>query len=96
MDHEREPDTTSTMALPPSLEVRPITREQRSRWDRVMRQHYYLGVDSKVGEALRYVALHQYQRPALIGWCAAALSCKARDQRIGWPARLQHSRRRNR
>ncbi|MGD0397710.1 MAG: hypothetical protein ABSC04_02225 [Syntrophobacteraceae bacterium] len=42
MDHEREPDTTSTMALPPSLEVRPITREQRSRWDRVMRQHHYL------------------------------------------------------
>ena len=47
MDHEREPDMTSTMALPPSLEVRPITREQRSRWDRVMRQHYYLGVISR-------------------------------------------------
>jgi len=28
----------------------------------------------------------------LIGWCAAALSCKARDQWIGWPACLQYSR----
>ncbi|HIJ76996.1 MAG TPA: hypothetical protein HPP81_09825 [Deltaproteobacteria bacterium] len=59
MDHEREADTTSTMALPHPLEVRAITREPRSRWDRLMRQHHYLGFNSMVGEALRYVALHQ-------------------------------------
>jgi Domain of unknown function (DUF4338)/DDE_Tnp_1-associated/Transposase DDE domain len=78
--------------LPHPLEVRPIMREERTRWDRLMAQHHYLGFHSMVGESLRYVALHQGQWLALVGWCAAALSCKVRDQWIGWPASLQYSR----
>jgi len=92
MDYDKQSHTTTTGALPYPLEVRPITREERAQWDRLMRQHHYLGFHSMVGQSLRYVALHQGQWLALIGWCAAALSCKVRDQWIGWPTCLQYSR----
>lgn len=91
MNHERESDKENSAALH-LLEVRPITREERCQWDLLMRRHHYLGFKSMVGESLRYVALRQGQWVALIGWCAAALSCKPRDQWIGWPASLQYSR----
>jgi hypothetical protein len=74
------------------LLVRPITREERRQWDLLMSRHHYLGFNSMVGEALRYVAIQQEQWVALLGWSAAALSCKARDQWIGWAAALQYSR----
>jgi hypothetical protein len=89
MDHDKSFNTT---VLPHPLEVRPIKREERSLWDRLMREHHYLGFHCMVGESLRYVALHQDQWLALLGWSAAALSCKARDTWIGWPACLQYSR----
>jgi len=63
-----------------SVEVRPIFRSERAQWDRLMREHHYLGFRSMVGESVRYVAVFQEQWLALLGWCAAALSCKARDQ----------------
>ena len=91
MNRERDPNKTHTAALH-LLEVRPITREERSHWDLLMRRHHYLGFNSMVGESLRYVAIQQGHWVALIGWCAAALSCKARDQWIGWSAALQYSR----
>ena len=79
MNHEKESDKTSSTALH-CLEVRPITREERRQWDLLMSRHHYLGFKSMVGESLRYVAFQQGQWVALIGWCAAALSCKARDR----------------
>jgi len=91
MNCERESDKTNSAALH-LLEVRPITREERGQWDLLMRRHHYLGFKSMVGESLRYVALQRGQWVALIGWCAAALSCKPRDQWIGWPTCLQYSR----
>jgi len=75
-----------------SVEVRPIFRSERAQWDRLMREHHYLGFRSMVGESVRYVAVFQEQWLALLGWCAAALSCKARDQWIGWCPALQWSR----
>jgi Druantia protein DruA/DDE_Tnp_1-associated/Transposase DDE domain len=89
MEHEKDFNSTP---LPHPMEVRPIKREERIAWDRLMREHHYLGFHSMVGESLRYVAVHQDQWLALIGWSAAALSCKARDQWIGWPACLQYCR----
>ncbi len=86
-----EPITAQSELLR-SVEVRPILRSERSQWDELMQKHHYLGFRSMVGESLRYVALYQEQWLALLGWCAAALSCKARDQWIGWPQALQWSR----
>ncbi|RPJ18457.1 MAG: ISAs1 family transposase, partial [Desulfobacteraceae bacterium] len=42
--------------------------------------------------SLRYVAVFQDRWLALLGWCAAALSCKVRDRWIGWSPALQWSR----
>jgi hypothetical protein len=57
-----------------------------------MREHHYLGFRGWVGEALRYVAEWQGRWIALVGWCAAALKCGARDRWIGWPVALQRQR----
>jgi hypothetical protein len=75
-----------------SIEVRPICCHERPLWDDLMRQHHYLGFRSLVGESFRYVATYQEHWAALLGWSAAALKCKARDQWIGWPCWLQHQR----
>lgn len=89
----REGDTyNASQAMLRLLEVRPIIRRERSQWDLLMRQHHYLGFNSLVGESLRYVAHLHGHWVALLGWAAAALSCKARDRWIGWPAALQYSR----
>jgi len=75
-----------------SLEVRLITRQERALWDALMRRYHYLGLHSLVGESLRYIALYQGDWLALIGWSAASLKCRVRDQWIGWPAVLQWRR----
>jgi hypothetical protein len=75
-----------------SLEVRPICRDERPLWDQLMRQYHYLGFRSLVGESLRYVALVNGQWVAVLGWSAAALTCKVRDRWIGWLPWLQHQR----
>jgi predicted transposase YbfD/YdcC len=74
------------------LIVRPITADERSDWDTLMATHHYLGFRSLVGESIRYVAALQGQWVALLGWCAAALKCRARDTWIGWPQVIQWQR----
>ena len=75
-----------------SIEVRPICRNERYLWDKLMRRYHYLGFHSLVGESIRYVATFQGHWLALIGWAAAALKCKVRDQWIGWHSWLQWQR----
>jgi hypothetical protein len=75
-----------------SIEVRPIYRNERYLWDKLMRRYHYLGFHSLVGESIRYVATFQGHWLALIGWAAAALKCKVRDQWIGWHSWLQWQR----
>jgi len=57
------------------IEVRPIPRHERLRWDSLMRQHHYLGLKALVGESIRYVATYKGQLLALLSWSAAALNC---------------------
>jgi len=57
-----------------------------------MCEHHYLGFQGWVGESLRYVAEWEGNWVALVGWCAAALKCGARDRWIGWPEVLRHQR----
>lgn len=75
-----------------SVQVRLLSAGERAAWDRLMRQHHYLGFRGFVGESLRYVAEWQGSWVALLGWCAAALKCQARDRWIGWPEVLQWQR----
>lgn len=83
------------MAEPVSLravQVRLIRGVEKETWNRLMREHHYLGFQGWVGESLRYVAEWQGGWVALVGWCAAALKCSARDRWIGWPEVLQRQR----
>jgi Domain of unknown function (DUF4338)/DDE_Tnp_1-associated/Transposase DDE domain len=68
-----------------SVVVRLVHPGEGAQWDRLMRAHHYLGFRGWVGESLRYVAEIQGRWLALLGWCAAALKCQARDRWIGWP-----------
>lgn len=75
-----------------SVQVRLLRTGERRLWDRLMREHHYLGFRSFVGESLRYVAEWQGHWVALLGWCSAALKCQARDRFIGWPEVLKWQR----
>ena len=72
--------------------VRLILPCERERWADLMRQHHYLGFVGMVGASLRYVAECGNQWLALLGWQAAALKCRPRDQWIGWVPILQYQR----
>ena len=74
------------------VQVRPIFPNERKRWDALIRRHHYLGLKSMVGKTLRYVAVLDDCWLALLGWQAAALKCKPRDQWIGWSPILQYQR----
>jgi hypothetical protein len=74
------------------VEVRLVASAERSLWNRLMKQYHYLGFQSLVGQSLRYVAVHEGQWLALLGWGSAALKCKARDQWIGWTEALKLQR----
>ena len=71
------------------VELRPVRAVERDQWDRLMREHHYLGFRSLIGESLRYVAVYEDRWLALLGWAAAALKCKARDEWIGWTPTLK-------
>lgn len=73
------------------LVVRPITDSERDTWDRLMKEHHYLGFKHLVGESIRYVALLDDSWVGLLGFCSGTFTSAPRDQWIGWsiPQRLQ-------
>lgn len=74
------------------LEVRPISAAERGRFDELLERHHWLG-SHLVGETMRYVAVSPGgEWAALVGFGAAALSCRPRDDFIGW-SDDQHFRR---
>lgn len=74
------------------VQIRLIYPSERKRWDALIRQHHYLGLKAMVGKTLRYVAVFEDCWLALLGWQAAALKCKPRDQWIGWSQVIQYQR----
>ena len=67
-----------------ALVVRPISDSERLWWRACMDRYHYLGNCHMVGESLRYVALVGTEPVALLGWAAAALHNKPRDEYLGW------------
>ena len=57
-----------------------------------MSTHHYLGFRQMPGESIRYVAEHQGEWMALMGWATAAFKCGPRDRWIGWTPELQWKR----
>jgi hypothetical protein len=75
-----------------TVEVRPIRREERPRWVRLMREHHYLGFEGMVGEQISYVATEGERWVALLAWSASALKISARDRWIGWSEWVKFNR----
>ena len=76
--------TLSEQHILEHLTVRPITPQERRRFDALMVEHHYLKSNHLVGEQLCYVATFRGQWLALSSWSAAARHLKSRDQFIGW------------
>ncbi len=67
------------------VRVRLASPKERPRWNQLVRRHHYLKNANLVGEQLRYVVTNaRGDWLALLGWSAAALHLKARDQSIEW------------
>ncbi len=67
------------------LAVRPASRADRSRFDRLLEAHHWLGA-RLFGSVVRHVAVLDGAWVALLGYGSAVLRCTARDAVIGWPA----------
>jgi hypothetical protein len=75
------------------LQVELVAPGQKDRWNRLVRKHHYLKSADLVGEQLRYVVTDAKGRwLALLGWSAAALHLKARDQSIEWSEQQRERR----
>jgi len=92
MNHARPGAQTEAREVVRRVEVRPVTASERALWDSLMERHHYLGFQCLIGQSMRYVAHHDNRWLALLGWGAAALKCKARDQWIGWTPALKLQR----
>ncbi len=73
------------------LVVRPVRRDEVSRFNRLLDEHHWLG-HNLVGEVIRYIALEDERVVALVGFGSAALSLGARDRYIGWKPEIQFRR----
>jgi len=69
-----------------ALLVRPMSEPERPWWRAQMERYHYLGRCQMVGESLCYVALLGVEPVALLGWAAAALHNRPRDEYLGWDA----------
>jgi hypothetical protein len=72
--------------------VRPITSNERDRWEETLHRFHYLGHKGDVGERLCYLAEIDGQWLALLSWAAAALENRARDRYIGWDEKTKYER----
>lgn len=67
------------------LQVGLVLPREVSQWNKLARRYHYLKSARLVGEQLRYVVTDAKGNwLALMGWNAAALHLKARDQSIEW------------
>jgi hypothetical protein len=75
------------------LQVRLVLPSERTRWNKLVCEHHYLKNALLVGEQLRYVVMDAKGTwLALMGWSAAAMHLKARDQTIEWSERQREGR----
>lgn len=75
-----------------NLVVRPVNRDEVSRWNTLMQQHHYLGLKWLGGKSLRYIAHIGGEWVALLGWSSASKNCGAREHYIGWRGEKKYRR----
>ena len=67
----------------PTLSVRPIRPEERTRFDETLARQHWLGA-GLVGEVMRYVAEEDGEWCALVGFGSAALCVRSREDLLCW------------
>jgi len=73
------------------LVVRPITPDERVRFDETLKASHWLGA-GLVGEVMRYVALEDDEWCALLGFGSAALCVASREELLGWSDEQRYRR----
>jgi hypothetical protein len=71
--------------------VRPIFVDEVGRFNAALREHHWLG-HRLTGQVLRYVAVLDGEWVAVVGFGSAVLSCRVRDEFVGWSREQQYAR----
>lgn len=71
-------------SLPPATVQVASESDQESLWDRLVRQHHYLGYQKLLGHRIKYLAYIQDRPVAALSFSAPALKLRVRDKFIGW------------
>ena len=71
--------------------VRPIFADEVERFNAALAEHHWLG-HRLTGQILRYVAVLDGEWVAVVGFGSAVLSCRARDEFLGWSREQQYAR----
>lgn len=74
-----------------SLVVRPITADERDRFDTTLEAEHWLG-SGLVGEVMRYVAIEDGRWCALVGFGSAALCVSSRERLVNWSESQRYRR----
>jgi hypothetical protein len=65
--------------------------DEVGRFNAALREHHWLG-HRLTGQVLRYVAVLDGEWVAVVGFGSAVLSCRARDEFVGWSREQQYAR----
>jgi hypothetical protein len=71
--------------------VRSIFADEVGRFNAALTEHHWLG-HRLTGQVLRYVAVLEGEWVAVVGFGSAVLSCRARDEFLGWSREQQYAR----
>jgi len=71
--------------------VRPVFADEIGRFNAALTEHHWLG-RRLTGQVLRYVAVLEGEWVAVAGFGSAVLSCRARDEFLGWSRQQQYAR----
>lgn len=71
--------------------MRPIFVDEVGRFNAALTEHHWLG-HRLTGAVLRYVAVLDGEWVAVAGFGSAVLSCRARDEFLGWSREQQYAR----
>jgi hypothetical protein len=71
--------------------VRPIFGDEVGCFNAALSEHHWLG-RRLTGQVLRYVAVLGGEWVAVVGFGSAVLSCRARDEFVGWAREQRYSR----
>jgi hypothetical protein len=71
--------------------VRPIFVDEVGRFNAALKEHHWLG-HRLTGQVLRYVAVLDGEWVAVVGFGSVVLSCRARDEFVGWSREQQYAR----